>query len=164
VHKQVWKMGEVAALSEGRPSGGRSGRVTAVGMPPERHSLRRTPPRRHPVGGPVGGTISTPTSNKPRDGRPISTSWLLTKMPIRHLSYISTDLFWTKISTANTKVALLPLGQRSFVWEKPFYIQSHKFFPIPKICGSVTKKSFAQNSKSAIHQPAKTSHQLAKAL
>jgi hypothetical protein len=69
-------------------------------------------------------------------------------MPIRHLSYISTDLFWTKVSTANTKVAFLPLGQGPFVWEKPFYIQSHKFFPIQKICGSVTKKFFVQNSKS----------------
>jgi len=73
-------------------------------------------------------------------------------MPIRHLSYISTDLFWTKISTANIKVAFLSLGQGSFVWEKPFYIQSHKFCPIQKICGSVTKKFFVQNPKSAIHQ------------
>ena len=73
-------------------------------------------------------------------------------MPIRHLSYISTDLFWTKVSTANIKVAFLSLGQGSFVWEKPFYIQSHKVFPIQKICGRVTKKYFAQNPKSAIHQ------------
>ena len=44
------------------------------------------------------------------------------------LSYVSTDLFWTKISTANTKVAFLPPGQGSCVWEKPFAIQSHKSF------------------------------------
>lgn len=152
MHKQVWKMGEVAALSEGRPSEGRSGRVTRWGC-----LLKGTPSGEHPPGDTRwearwGGTISTPTSNKLRDGRPISTSWLLTKMPIRHLSYISTDLFRTKISTANTKVAFSPLDQGSFVWERPFYIQSHKFFPTQKICGSVTKKFFVQNSKSAVHQ------------
>ena len=64
------------------------------------------------------------------------------------LSYISTDLFWTKISTANPKVAFLPLCAHRFVWEKPFYVQSHKFFAIQKICGSVTRKFSVQNSKS----------------
>jgi hypothetical protein len=154
VHKQVWKMGEAAALSEGRPSGGPFRRVTRWGC-----LLKGTPSGEHPPGDtrgrPGGGTVSTPTSNKLRDGRPISTSWLLTKMPIRHLSYISTDLFWTKISTANTKVAFFPLAHGSFVWEKPFAIQNHKFFPIQKICGSVTKKIFVQYSKSAIHQLAR---------
>ena len=114
--------------------------------------LKGTPfcdhPRRTPGGRPGGGTISTPTSDRLRDGRPISTSWLLTKMSTRHLSYISTDLFWTKISTGNTKVAFLPVSQHFFVWEKPFYIQSHKIFPIQKICGSVTKKFSSQNPKS----------------
>jgi hypothetical protein len=100
----------------------------------------------------VGGTISTPTSGRLRDRKPISTSWLLTKMRIRHLSYISTDLFWTKVSTANPKVVFLPLCAPFFVWEKPFYIQSHQFFPIQKICGSVTKKFWVQNSKSLGHQ------------
>jgi len=44
------------------------------------------------------------------------------------LSYVSTDLFWTKTSTANTKVAFLPPGQGSCVWQKPFAIQSHESF------------------------------------
>ena len=51
-------------------------------------------------------------------GGPISTPWWFTKLSIRHPSYISTDLFWTKISTTNTKVAVLPLKSPSFVWEK----------------------------------------------
>src|SRR5690348_14504480 len=112
-------------------------------------SLQQSPPGRHPVGGPVGGTINTPTGGRLRDRKPISTSWLLTKMPTRHLSYISTDLFWTKISTANPNLAFLPLKSHLFVWEKRFYIQTHKFFPIQKFCKSVTKKFLVQNSKSA---------------
>src|ERR1700761_6636537 len=63
-------------------------------------------------------------------------------MSIRHLSYISTDLFWTKLSPANTKVVFLPLGAHSLLWEKPFYIQTHEFSPIQKILRTVTKKYF----------------------
>jgi hypothetical protein len=51
-------------------------------------------------------------------------------------------------------VAFFPLAHGSFVWEKPFAIQSHKSFPVQKICGDITQKIFVQNSKSAIHQPA----------
>ena len=91
---------------------------------------------------------------------PVSTSWLLTKMPTRHLSYISTDLFWTRISTANTKVAFLPVSQHFFVWKRPFYIQSHTIFPIQKICGSVTKKFSCKDSKSAQATNWPKNHQL----
>jgi len=140
-------MGEMSALSKGRPSRGRSG-----GWPGGDAYWKAPPPaitpRRTPGGRPGGGTISTPTNDWLRDRKPISTSWLLAKMRIRHLSYISTDLFWTKISTANPKVAFLPLCARLFVWEKRFCIQSHKFFAIQNICGSVTKKILVQNSKS----------------
>ena len=61
---------------------------------------------------------------------------------IMDLSYLSTDRFWTKISTANPKVAFLPLRAHLFVWGKRFYIQSHKFFAMQNICGSDTKKIF----------------------
>lgn len=45
-------------------------------------------------------------------------------------------------------MAFLPLGQGSFVWFQPFAIHGHKFFfPMQKICGSVTKRIFVQNSK-----------------
>jgi hypothetical protein len=83
---------------------------------------------------------------------PVSTSWPLTKMSIRHLSYISTDLFWTKLSPANTKVAFLPLGAHFLLWDKPFYIQTHKFPPIQKILRTVTKKYFRVFAKSPGHQ------------
>jgi hypothetical protein len=49
---------------------------------------------------------------------------------IINLSYVSTGLFWRKISTANTKVAFSPLGQGLVVWEKPFYLQSHQLLPV----------------------------------
>jgi hypothetical protein len=64
------------------------------------------------------------------------------------LSYLSTDRFWTKISTANPKVAFLPLCALLLVWGKRFYIQSHKLFAMQKICGSATNKFLVQNSKS----------------
>jgi hypothetical protein len=70
----------------------------------------------------------------------VSTSWLLTKMSIRHLSYISTDLFWTKIATTNRRATFLPLGAPFLLWDLPSYTQTHRVFPIQKACGSVTKK------------------------
>ena len=102
-------------------------------------------PKGHPVGGPVGVLKAPPGM----ETKPVSTSLLITKMSIRHLSYISTDLFWTKISPANTKVAFLPLGAHFLLWEIPFYIQTHEFSPIQKICRTVTKKFFLVFSKSA---------------
>jgi hypothetical protein len=69
-------------------------------------------------------------------------------MSIGHLSYISTDLFWTKISTANTKAAVLPLGAPVLLWDLSIYIQTHKFFSIQKICGCVTKKFLLPFTKS----------------
>ncbi len=57
-----------------------------------------------------------------------------------YLSYISTDLFWTKTSPANTKVAFLPLGAHSSLWETPFYKQTHEFPPIQKILRTVTNR------------------------
>jgi hypothetical protein len=81
VHKQVWKMGEVATLSS-------------------------APPDARPGGRPGGVLEASPPTTSLGLGGPISTPWLLTKMSIRHPSYISTDLFWTKISTTNTKVAV----------------------------------------------------------
>jgi hypothetical protein len=119
----------------------------------------RSKPGAHPVGGPGGGTRSTPTNGRLRDGKPVSTSWLLTKMSIRHLSYISTDLFWTKISTANIKVAFLPLGAPLLLWDLSIHIQTHKIFPIQKVCGSVTKKYFLPNPKSPQATNCPTSHQ-----
>ena len=80
--------------------------------------------------------------------KPASTSWPLTKMSIRHLSYISTDLFWTKISPANTKVAFFSWGAPFLLWEMPFYIQTHEFSPIQKTCRTVTKKIFRVFSES----------------
>ena len=69
------------------------------------------------------------------------------------LSYVSTDLFWTKISTANTKVAFLPPGQGSCVWEKPFAIQSHKSFSHAKNLRERHQKNFRAKFKSPqIHQ------------
>ena len=65
-----------------------------------------------------------------------------------HLSYISTDLFWTKISLANTKVAFLLWGGNFFVCDLSIYCKSQKFFPIQKICGSVTKNFFLIFTKS----------------
>ncbi|KAE8547605.1 hypothetical protein EYB25_010096 [Talaromyces marneffei] len=75
-------------------------------------------------------------------------------MSTRHLSYRSTDLFWTKVSTANAKVAFLPLGAPSLLWKMPIYIPSHEIFPIQKVRGSVTKKFVMRNSKG------RTGHQL----
>lgn len=65
-------------------------------------------------------------------------------MRIRHLSYISTDLFWTKISTANPKVAFLPLCAHLFCMGKAVlhtkpYIFCHTKNPRkrhPKIFGA----------------------------
>jgi len=126
MHQQVWKMGATSALSKGQPS--RPFRWVTR----RRSLVKGTPlsghPPRTPGGRPGGGTIGTPTSGRLRDRKPISTSWLLTKMRIRHLSYISTDLFWTKISTANTKVAFLPLGAHNLVWDLSIYIQTHQWF------------------------------------
>ena len=110
-----------------------------------------SPPRTHPVGSPehpVGTPMTPPTRVTAQRWEAQINFLVCTKRPTRHLSYISTDLFWTKISTGNTKVAFLPVSQHFFVWEKPFYIQSHKIFPIQKICGSVTKKFSSQNPKS----------------
>lgn len=61
------------------------------------------------------------------------------------LSYISTDRFWTQLSTANLQVAFSPLGAHLFIWDSPFYIQSHQIFPIPKICGSVNQEIRGRN-------------------
>ena len=108
-----------------------------------------------PVGGAPLGSRSAARGGRGaqtgmEDGRDVgSTSWPLTKMSIRHLSYISTDLFWTKISTANTKAAVLPLGAPVLLWDLSIYIQTHKFFSIQKICGCVTKKFLLPFSKSS---------------
>lgn len=121
-----------------------------------------------PVGGAPLGSRSAARGGRGaqtgmEDGRDVgSTSWPLTKMSIRHLSYISTDLFWTKISTANTKAAVLPLGAPVLLWDLSIYIQTHKFFSIQKICGCVTKKfllPFSQVPPS--HQLSGTIRQLA---
>lgn len=130
------------------PSGAFQG-GEAVGIPTEWRVPSSNTPRETPGGRPGGGTRSTPTNGRLRDRKPVSTSWLLTKLPTRHLSYISTDLFWTKFSTANLQMAFLPLGAQLFVWEEPIYIQSHKNFPIQKGCGSVNQKFWVKMFKSA---------------
>ena len=68
---------------------------------------------------------------------------------VTDLSYVSTDLFRTKISPANTKVAFLPLGAHHLLWDLSIYIQPHKQFPIQIGFRNSTQKLFMQNSKSA---------------